>query len=62
VEIDEMMGLFCVDIVLGHAIGRGAFVTKKVIGPLAVLFDDDSEVVRKHAHAAFAMATISPIG
>lgn len=39
----------------GHVVGRQAIVVHEVICPLARLFDDDEDIVRRNAHRAIEM-------
>jgi len=38
-----------------HSVGRNAYLEEDVIGPIAELFDDPNDVVRKFAHQAIEM-------
>lgn len=41
----------------GHALGRQALLSHSLIEPLAALFDDSEDVVRKNAHATLERGT-----
>ncbi|XP_075263773.1 radial spoke head 14 homolog, partial [Convolutriloba macropyga] len=41
--------------IAGHSVGRNAYLEEEVIGPIAELFDDGNDVVRKFAHQAIEM-------
>nr|CAB3265808.1 ARM37 radial spoke protein [Phallusia mammillata] len=45
-----------------HNVGRNAFLDFKVILPVANLFDDEVEIVRKNAHQAIKMLSEIPSG
>jgi len=46
----------------GHAIGRDAFLHHNIIPPVAKLFDDKQDVVRKNANLAIEMVSETPSG
>ena len=48
--------------ILGHAIGRDAFLDENIIVPLSKLFDDLEDIVRKNAHQAIEMISETPAG
>uniref|UniRef100_H2Y5I1 Condensin complex subunit 1 C-terminal domain-containing protein n=1 Tax=Ciona savignyi TaxID=51511 RepID=H2Y5I1_CIOSA len=45
-----------------HNVGRNAFLEYKVILPVAKLFDDEVEIVRKNSHLALKMVSEIPSG
>lgn len=48
--------------VSGHAIGRDAFLLNNIIPPVAKLFDDKENIVRKNANLAIEMVSETPPG
>ena len=52
--------MFC--ILVGHAIGRDAFLEHGIIPPVAKLFDDKEDIARKNAHMAIEMISETPSG
>ncbi|PIK34347.1 hypothetical protein BSL78_28834 [Apostichopus japonicus] len=44
-------------IIAGHNVGRDAFLDYSIIPPLAKLFDDDLDIVRRNSHMAIEMVS-----
>lgn len=52
----------CLYIFAGYAVGRDAFLDFELIVPLAKLFDDPEDIVRKNTHQAMEMLSETPTG